>query len=186
MKEEKAIILDFLSEGYPEKRHPEPVAQSIGTSNFTLLELVPREDITLAIDEEVYIGEGKRDKIRYIKGSLKTTDLTNAARNNIEHTVNKIVLDNEKKFVDFFNTAGMLTPRMHKLQLLPGIGKKHVVDILDARRQKPFDSFNDIIHRVKLFPDPVKSVVKRIINEIEGNEKYHVFTSHTGSFMRIQ
>lgn len=180
MKEEKAIILDFLAEGYPDRRHPEPVAQSIGTSNFTLLELVPREDATLSIEEEVYIGEGKRDKIRYIKGALKIQDLTNAAHSNLEREVMRIVEANEKKFVDFFNTTGMLTPRMHKLQLLPGIGKKHVVDILEARRQKPFESFKDIIERVKLFPDPMKSIVKRILNELEGQEKYHIFTAGSG------
>ena len=179
MKEEKAIILDFLAEGYPDRRHPEPLAQSIGISSFTLLELVPREDIELSPEDEVYIGEGKRDKIRYIKGSLKVSELTNVARSNLERVITELVKNNEKKFVDFFNTAGMLTPRMHKLQLLPGIGRKHVVDILDARRAKLFESFKDMVARVKLFPDPVKSVVKRIMNELEGTEKYHIFTPQT-------
>ena len=177
MKEEKAIILDFLSEGYPDRRHPEPVAQSIGTSNFTLLELVPREDISLEVESEVYIGEGKRDKIRYIKGSLTVKDLTNVSRSNLEIVVKQIIDKNEERFIDFFNTAGMLTPRMHKLQLIPGIGKKHVVDILDARQGKKFESFKDMIERVKLFPDPVKSIVKRVMNELEGEEKYHIFTT---------
>ncbi|MAH42302.1 DNA-binding protein [archaeon] len=176
MKEEKAVILDFLAEGYPDRRHPEPVAQSIGTSNFTLLELVPREDIELTVEEEVYIGEGKRDKIRYIKGSMKVADLTNVARSNLGRTVTDIVKKNEEKFIEFFNITGMLTPRMHKLQLIPGIGKKHVVDIITARKTKKFESFEDMIKRVKLFPDPVKSLVKRIMNELEGDEKYHLFT----------
>ena len=100
MKEEKAVILDFLAEGYPDRRHPEPVAQSIGTSNFTLLELVPREDIELTVEEEVYIGEGKRDKIRYIKGSMKVADLTNVARSNLGRTVTDIVKKNEEKFIE--------------------------------------------------------------------------------------
>ncbi|MFH1420732.1 MAG: DUF655 domain-containing protein [Candidatus Aenigmatarchaeota archaeon] len=180
MKEESAIVLDFLAEGYADRRHPEPVAQSIGTTNFTLLELVPREDAVLSSEEEVYIGEGKRDKIRYIKGSLKTTDLTNVARSMLEDVVINLVKRNEKKFVDFFNTSGMLTPRMHKLQLLPGIGKKHVVDILDARKQKPFESFSDIVKRVRLFPDPVKTIARYIMNELAGREKYHMFTPMPG------
>jgi putative nucleotide binding protein len=58
---------------------------------------------------------------------------------------------------------------------LPGIGKKHVIDIMDERRRKPFESFADIIQRAKL-THPDKIVIKRIIQELGGNEKYYVFT----------
>ncbi|MBI2584216.1 MAG: DUF655 domain-containing protein, partial [Candidatus Aenigmarchaeota archaeon] len=53
MKEEKCIILDFLPNGYADRRHPEPIAQALGR-NFTLLELVPKEDAQLKPEEEVY------------------------------------------------------------------------------------------------------------------------------------
>ena len=38
-----------------------------------------------------------------------------------------------------------------------------------------FKSFADIKERVKLIPDPEKSVVKRILQELEGNEKHMLF-----------
>ena len=40
-----------------------PVAQAIGTDQFTLLELAPKHGIDLEIQETVYIGKGTRDKI---------------------------------------------------------------------------------------------------------------------------
>ena len=177
MKEEKCIILDFLPHGYPDRRYSEPVAQAIGTEFFTLLELVPHENMNFDSEEEVYIGKEKRDKIRFIRGSIEFKDLTNMSKNALPEIVERIIRENEKRFVDFFNTSRMLTPRMHQIQLLPGIGKKHLVDILEERKKKPFESLKDLGERVKLVPDTIKIITKRVMQEIEGNEKYYVFTN---------
>ena len=174
MKEENCVVLDFLPQGYSDRRHAEPVAQALGRG-FSLLELVPREGISLKPEDQVYIGSGPRDKIRYIKRSLVYADLTNFAKNMLHQTVVKIVNEEEKRYVDFFNTSITITPRMHQLELIPGIGKKHVQDILNERRKKPFENYKDLVERVKLFPDPAKAVIKRIMLELEGNEKYHIF-----------
>ena len=176
-KEEKCIILDFLPSGYADRRHAEPLAQAIGTSFFTLLELIPRENVTLRSEEEVYIGEGKRDEIRYIKGQIEYKNLTSLAVNMLPEIVEKIIRENEAQFVEFFNKASMITPRMHQFQLLPGVGKKHLIDILDERKKKPFESFADLTARVKLFPDPVKTLVRRVMDELAGDEKYDLFVS---------
>ena len=176
MKEEHCIILDFLPTGYSDRRHPEPIAQAIGTVFFSLLELVPREGTSLLPEEEVYIGEGKRDKIRFIRGQLNFKDLTNHAKTIMPEVVETLVKKNESKFVEFFNKGGIVTPRMHQFQLLPGVGKKHLQNMLDERKKKPFESFQEIHERVKLFPDPVKSLVKRILLELGGDEKYFLFT----------
>ena len=51
-KEENAIVLDFLPNGYPLDERPmymkTPVAQAIGREHFILLELVPKKDIAIA------------------------------------------------------------------------------------------------------------------------------------------
>ncbi|MFH1630957.1 MAG: DUF655 domain-containing protein [Candidatus Aenigmatarchaeota archaeon] len=174
VKEENCIILDFLPSGYPGRRHAEPVAQAIGR-NFTLLEVVPKDGVTLKPDEEVYIGDGPRDKIRFIKGQVEYSRLTNFAKSLIPQIVEKIVKEDEKRFVNFFNTAGTVTPRMHQIELLPGLGKKHVMDLLDERRKKPFETLAEIFQRVRLFPDPTKTIIKRIMMEIENDEKYYLF-----------
>ena len=86
-----------------------------------------------------------------------------------------MVKNNEKRFVDFFNAAQPLTTRMHQLELLPGLGKKHMWEILEARKQNPFDSFADIKKRVKLMPDPERAIIRRILQEIKGKEKHRIF-----------
>jgi len=47
IKEEYAIVLDFLPNGYPFDTRPTykktPIAQAIGKEHFTLLELVPKK-----------------------------------------------------------------------------------------------------------------------------------------------
>jgi len=177
MKEENCIVLDFLQNGYPDRRHAEPIAQVIGTSFFTLLELVPREGVSLSTEEKVYIGEGKRDKIKFIKGQLDYKDLTNVAQNELPFILEKLARENESRFVEFFNKATVVTPRMHQFQLLPGVGKKHMQDILEERRKKPFESFADILARVKLFPDPLKTVVRRVQEELQNEEKYYLFVA---------
>ena len=176
MKEEKCIVLDFLPHGYPDRRHAEPIAQVIGTSFFTLLEVIPREDINLRQEEEVYIGEGKRDKIRFIKGQMNYRDLTNQAQRILSEMVEKLVKSNESRFVEFFNKGTVITPRMHQFQLLPGIGKKHMMDILEERK-KPFESLQDLAARVKLFPDPLKTIVRRVLDELQNDEKYYLFVA---------
>ncbi len=179
MKEEKAIVLDFLQHGYPSDPRPShkktPIVQAIGLEHFSLLELVPKKDIFLQPLEEIYIGEGKRDKIHHIIGKIYLDKLTGTARSELEYVVKDLVEKNEKKFVEFFNKAQPLTTRMHQLELLPGLGKKHMWEIIEERKGKPFESFKDIKARIKLMPDPEKIVIKRILLELGGKEKHLVF-----------
>jgi len=178
-KEENAIVLDFLPNGYPFDDRPmymkTAIAQAMGKEHFVLLELVPKKGVHLQPYEEVYIGEGKRDKVHHIVGKISMPKLTRTAQSELVFAIKEIVKKNEKKFVDFFNNARPLSTRMHQIELLPGVGKKHMWEIIDARDEKPFESFDDIKKRVKLMPDPEKIVVKRIIEELEGNEKHRLF-----------
>ena len=178
-KEENAIVLDFLPNGYPFDERPmymkTPVAQAIGKEHFVLLELVPKKGMHLQLYEEVYIGEGKRDKIHHIIGKIPLSKLTRTANSELEFVIKDIVKKNEKKFIEFFNAARPLSTRMHQIELLPGVGKKHMWEIVNAREEKPFESFSDIKKRVKLMPDPEKLVIKRILEELSGAEKHRLF-----------
>ena len=177
MKEENCIVLDFLPHGYADRRHAEPVAQAVGTSFFTLLEVIPREGTDFAQGESVYIGEGKREKVMFIKGQIEFKDLTNMAQNYLEDAVKAIVEGSEDRFVEFFNKSGPVTPRMHRFQLLPGIGSKHMQAVLAERAKKPFASLKDIEERVKLFPDPKKTIIRRVLEELKQDEKYYLFVA---------
>jgi len=50
-----------------------------------------------------------------------------------------------------------------------------MVEILEARKEKLFADFNDLKTRVKLLPNPRQVVIKRILSELEGKEKYQIF-----------
>ena len=179
-KEEHAIILDFLPHGYPFDKRPihkkTPIAQAVGKEKFTLLELVPKKDIFLQPHDEIYIGEGKRDKIHHITGKISMDKLTGTARKEVEFIIKDILKKNQERFVDFFNKARPLTTRMHQVELLPGLGKKHMWQIIEQRKEQPFESFADLKKRVKLLPDPEKIIFKRVLSEMGGKEKYRLFT----------
>ena len=178
-KEEKVIILDFLQHGYPFEKgdgfRKTPIAQGLGATHFVLLELVPKKDVFLQPYEEVYIGEGKRDKIHHIRGKLQYSKLSGTAESELEFVIADLVKKKEESFVRFFNNSRPLTTRMHELQLLPGLGKKHMWELIDEKKAEPFESFQDIKKRVKLMPEPVKIITKRIILELKGNEKHNLF-----------
>jgi len=175
LREEYAFVLDYLPTGYPTSFERKPIIQALGEKYFSLLELVPRQGVKVSLSEKVYIGPEKRDKILFIKGRLAFSKLTGTAKNELRELLEKLVSEREKEFVEFFNKAGPITIRQHSLELLPGIGKKHMQDILEEREKKPFESFKDISERVKLLPDPKKVIVERIMEELEGNTKYYLF-----------
>ncbi|HLC58457.1 MAG TPA: DUF655 domain-containing protein [Candidatus Nanoarchaeia archaeon] len=178
-KEEQAIILDFLPHGYPMDRRPmhlkTPIAQAIGKETLVILELVPKKESFLQPHEEVYIGEGKRDKIHHIIGRIGPGKLTETAKSELNYIIQEVVTHKPERFLDFFNKAGPINMRMHSLELLPGVGKKHMQAIVEARQEKPFESFEDLKNRVSLLPDPEKAIIKRILLELEGTEKHYLF-----------
>ena len=182
-KEELATVLDFLQNGYPFDKRPAhrklPIAQALGKQTLVLWELVPKKDCFLQPLEEVYIGEGKRDKIHHIVARLLYDKLTETAKNELGFVIEDIVLKNEARFVEFFNKAGAVNTRVHQLELLPGIGKKHMGSILERREEKEFENFEDIRKRVSLLPDPEKAIVKRILLELQGNEKHMLFVKNS-------
>lgn len=179
-KEEEAIVLDFLPNGYPFDSRPAhlktAICQAVGKNRFILLELVPKKGIFLQPYEDVYIGDGKREKIHHINGKLNFEKLTSTAGKELNYVIKELVEKDQQKYIDFFNKAQPMTTRMHQLELLPGLGKKHMWEIIEEREDNPFKSFEDIKKRVKLMPDPEKAIIKRIINEVQGKEKYKIFT----------
>ena len=185
-KEENAVVLDYLSRGYVKsdmsKFGGKPIAQAIGTEQFTLLELAPKNGVALEIQDTVYIGKGKRDKIYRVLGKLDYENLTATSRIELDYAIKEIVEQNEENFVEFFNTADAVSTRLHSLELIPGIGKKYMWDIINERDKKKFESFEDIAERLPTLADPASMIVNRIKQELDsttprrGKNKYYLFT----------
>ena len=178
--EEYGIVLD----SFPEDRlrskgsvtRGEDMAQLLGEDFFTLLEAaVPREG-SPKVRSRIYIGkDGPRQVLRIIR-RVGHNSLTASAKAELEPAVRTIVSSNEKRFTDFFNTATPVTPRLHAIELIPGIGKKYLYKILEEREANPFKDLNDIKERVGI-SDPCKALVKRILAELSSpDEKYYLFT----------
>ena len=178
MKDEYVIVLDFLPRGRPDSRSSEPIAQTIGREYLSLLEIIIKPGVEIKTGNVLYIGEEKRDEVKYIKGRIKYNDLTNFAKKELENAIDEIIDNNEKKFIEFFNRAGPVTTRLHSLELLPGIGKKHMWDILKKRREKKFESLEDIKTRVEMIPDPKRIIKKRIIEELKETDRHRLFITN--------
>ncbi|MEM3227381.1 MAG: DUF655 domain-containing protein [Candidatus Micrarchaeaceae archaeon] len=174
-REEYARVIDFMPSGKAFSNKAEPIAQLLGEEWFTLLEAQPRETVVLQLAERVYIGKNERDKIYLIKGRISYNELTQTAKNELPTVITQIILDSEQRFVDVFNKSGPLNIREHSLELLPGIGKKHLLSILEARDKKPFESFADLKSRVPLLQDPVKLIKDRVMSELMGEERFYMF-----------
>jgi putative nucleotide binding protein len=91
--------------------------------------------------------------------------------------IENITKEREKQFIDFFNKAEAINKRVHQIELLPGMGKKHMQEIIKEREEKEFGSFEDMKKRVSNLPDPEKAVEKRIFQEITQMERYNLFVS---------
>lgn len=173
--EENARVIDFLPEGRSNEREREPTAQLLGEKYFTLLEVAVKKGVNVSLGQRLYIGKDERAEVEKIKRRIEFQDLTATARNETPLVARQIIHDREAEFVGFFNKAGPISIRLHQLELLPGIGKKHLKEILDARDTKQFESFKDIQQRVTLLPEPANLVFTRISEELQGDSKYYLF-----------
>ena len=126
------------------------------------------------VGDRVYIGREGRDKVMSVLGRLEYDDISQSAKNDLPTIVEKIVIRNEKRFVDYVNNTQPITPRIHALELIPGIGKTYMMNIIKEREKKRFESFADIQSRVGL-RDPAKLIVKRIVDEIAGQARMNLF-----------
>lgn len=180
--EEYAYVLDFLQHGRPGFRptgragyRAGALIQCMGEEFFTLLEALVKEGLILKPADRVYVGKSSREEVTYIIGRIGYDELTASAKAELQSTISKIVANREKWFVNFFNTARAITPRMHALELIPGIGKKYMWQVINERERKPFLNYEDIVKRTEL-PNPVKLITKRVMEELEGDSKYRLFT----------
>lgn len=179
--EDFVYVLDYLAKGRgdapPHKRYP--VVYGIGENQFTLLELVPKENISVNMGERLYVGKDavKRKKIKKIKGRISYDSLTSTAHGEMPYVILDIVQNRVTYFIKFFNNAPAISTRFHVLELLPGLGKKMMHDILDARRKQQFTNFDEMCNRINFLRSPDKLIAKRVELELtDPDQKYRLFT----------
>jgi putative nucleotide binding protein len=174
--EEYAYVLDYTQRGKSTtvRGREGLIVQGIGEEHLTLLELLGVQNMNFEVGERVYIGREGRDKVISVLGRLDYEYISQSAKNDLPAIVEKIVLQNEMRFIDHINNAQPVTPRIHALELIPGIGKTYMLTIIREREKRKFESFADLQTRVGL-RDPAKLIVKRIVDEIAGQARMNLF-----------
>ncbi len=174
--EEFAYVLDFLPRGKSVviKGREGPMVQAIGEERLTLLELLAMENQNFDVGERVKIGKEGREKIVSVLGKLAFEELSSEAKGALPVVVENLVKANEAKYVSYFNELQPLTPRLHGLELIPGIGKTFMKEIISTRERQPFTSFDDIQKRVGL-RDPARMIARRIVEELSGGSRISLF-----------
>ena len=150
------------------------IVVALGEERLTLLEILGIENSTFDVGERIYIGKEGRTKVQSVLGKMDYVKISDSTKDEIPTVVESIVTKNEAKFVDYINNAQPLTPRIHALELIPGIGKTYLNVIIKEREKVPFESFVDIEKRTGL-KEPIKHMSQRIIEEISGETRMNLF-----------
>lgn len=174
--EEYAYVLDFNSRGKSStvRGREGIIITAIGEDRLTLLEILGIPNSTFEIGEKIYIGKEGRTKVLSVLGKMDYSRISSSAQSELESVVENIVTENEEKFVAYLNNAQPLTPRIHALELIPGIGKTYMKTMLEEREQKKFESYQDLQERVG-FKEPIKHISERILDEITGESRMNLF-----------
>ncbi|WP_135854659.1 DUF655 domain-containing protein [Halorussus salinus] len=173
-----AVVLDYLPHGRADDDRPQyqkpALAYALGVEEFRLFEVTLEEDVSLTITDR-FDADSADDLVANVT-EIEYGDLSGAAQSELEHAIRDVVETDQRRFVDFYNDAQPITLRLHQLNLLPGIGKKLRNNILEERKRKPFQSFEDLGERVSGLHNPKEVLVERILEEIrEDDLKYRTF-----------
>lgn len=175
------VILDILLHGHPDEDKPSwsktPIAQVLTFPDFVLYEVKLNKDADIKVQEKnTYEEFLRQNKLREVIKKIDYVGLTNTSKALIQPILEKEVLGYEEEFINFFNNSTSITPRMHALKLLPGIGQKHMWEILEERKRQNFVTFQDIADRTSI-SNPPKIIAQRIIKELQREGvKYYLFS----------
>ncbi|MFC4438737.1 MULTISPECIES: DUF655 domain-containing protein [Natrialbaceae] len=176
----RAVVLDYLAHGLSDDRRPQyersPAGYALDVEDFELYQVAFDDEARLTIGTDIVIEpEAERDVVVECR-QVEYEDLTSGAQSELEYVVQDLVEEDEGRFVDFYNDAQPITLRLHQLNLLPGIGKKLRNGILEERKRKPFESFEELSERVSGLHDPDEILVERILEELRDDDlKYRTF-----------
>ena len=174
------VILDLLIHGHPEEDKPSwaktPIAQVLTFSDFVLYEVKVNKHSNIEVQEQKTYEEFlNEEKLKEVLKKIDYNDLTNTSKALIQPILESEVIKYEEEFINFFNNSTSITPRMHALKLLPGVGQKHMWEILETRERQKFGTFQDIADRTSI-SNPTKLIAQRIIKELQRDAKYYLFS----------
>tara|TARA_B100002052_G_C15671712_1_gene502020 strand:- start:266 stop:805 length:540 start_codon:yes stop_codon:yes gene_type:complete len=176
--EDYAYVLDVLPEGRPDSKRRfrrEAVVYGLGIEEFKIFDMKPIPGAAINIGDRCYIGKEteERKQIDHVRARVNFIDLTHTAQSELSFVLDEIVKENEEKFIQFYNHAGPISRRYHSLELIPGLGKKTMNQIVSNR---PYKTFEEMQEKIPNFRNPEKYISQRIEGEIrDSDQKYRLF-----------
>ncbi|UYP46654.1 hypothetical protein NEF87_002939 [Candidatus Lokiarchaeum ossiferum] len=169
-------LLDILQHGGVDKAGHSwnPICQVMEVPSFNLYEVsLNKQKIQeLKLQQKIQVTGREDSPLGRPNKKLKYDQLTHASLQTIGLVLEQYVLENEERFIKFINNVGPITIKRHYLEVLPGVGKKLMNEILENRHRKLFENFEELHTRVPGFK-PKEVFVKRIIEELEDEELKH-------------
>lgn len=148
----------------------------LGTNKFTPLELSVKKDHYVQLEERVYFGSDKRDKINNIVKWISEREFLKAGKTLVLNVIIKIILEKEAYFIDIINNNSEKEQFLKALQRALDIGPKTAEKIINARKEKPFESFEDIENRASTTV-VLKKLANKIYDEIYGKDKFRIYAN---------
>ena len=178
-REEWVWILDYLPYGRETDKRPvyqkKPLIHALGDNKLILMELIPVEGKIPPIHIKTRIDS--KEYIERVKSRISFEELSNGAKMELPIVLEDYIRTNEERFIKFFNDAQPVSMRQNSLELLPGIGKKLMWDVIEEKKKASFENFENLKGRVHGLHDPEKLLVQRIIEELKGGQKYYLFAA---------
>jgi putative nucleotide binding protein len=170
-------ILDILQHGGVDRgdkssnRSWQPVCQVLQVPSYNFFEVALQKDAIISVQQRIEITQDQNILGR-IEQHLKYTDLTHTSKEILPDVLQLYIKDNEPEFVKFINNAQAITIKRHSLEVLPGVGKKLMWDIINERQKQPFANFIDLKKRVPGIKIE-EMIAKRIVEELSDPETKH-------------
>ena len=137
--------------------------------NMHVIRLKPKPNTELqATGSRIYMGAdvSKKDIVEDILGFARIRDLSTRASAELPVVLQQMIESSPDVFIqDFFNRAGSLNLKMHAFELLPGVGNKKAIEMVQKRGRVGWDTFESLNQDCAI--DAPELLAKRFVSEIE-------------------
>ena len=137
-------------------------ANVVGTERFTLLHIELKEGVDVNPQDKILLTKHS-DEVEKINYRISYDNLSNSEKEELNRAIHRIILTDEKKYVNFFNRQSRDRMQLH---FLDGISRKAGTKIVSEREKKDFESFEDIDKRVSFIDDSEELIFKRVFYEL--------------------
>ncbi|MBQ6139264.1 MAG: DUF655 domain-containing protein [Methanobrevibacter sp.] len=138
-------------------------ARIIGTNHFTLMDLDLNDDVDVKVEDKIPLGKDS-EFVKQERAHLSYDDLSKDQQFKTEKAIDCIVVENEPKYVKFFNEQSKEASKLH---FLDGISRKLGSKILTEKELNgDFESFEDIDNRISFIESSKDLIVKRVLYEL--------------------